>query len=361
MGYVRPNGYDPGGYYSAAERYTNDAFHRRLSRTDCTGAVYAVHRDGEGNITKEISPNAYDSRTNDGAGIEYIYDDYDRAVRVYYPDGGILRRWYDPAGNLVKTCSPTQYDPASDSGAGYTYEYDSMGRLIQAAAPDGTVLRRYVYDLHGNLTKLIRADWMRTGKTDEERTGELYAYNRLGWLMEARIPVSVRDDGEVLYRLTKYRYDKAGNRIQERRFCEGQTRESESGIVHTIDYTYDADDRLVRVGDCTGAVLEYQYDGNNRLIHEKRRISGTTEQAFRYTYDAAGRMIALNRTADREGCGKSSVSVKYAYDKNGNNIKTLLPTGAQIVREYDAADRLISEQVGQDRGDPAGGQEQRVL
>ena len=54
-------------------------------------------------------------------------------------------------------------------------------------------------------------------------------------------------------------------------------------------------------------------------------------------------MIALNRTADREGCGKSSVSVKYAYDKNGNNIKTLLPTGAQILREYDAADRLISE------------------
>ena len=343
VGYVRPNGYDPGGYYSAAERYTNDAFHRRLSRTDCTGAVYAVHRDGEGNITKEISPNAYDSRTNDGAGIEYIYDDYDRAVRVYYPDGGILRRWYDPAGNLVKTCSPTQYDPASDSGAGYTYEYDSMGRLIQAAAPDGTVLRRYVYDLHGNLTKLIRADWMRTGETDEARTGELYAYNRLGWLMESRIPVSVQDDGEVLYRLTKYRYDKAGNRIQERRFCESQTRESESGIVHTIDYTYDADDRLVRVGDCTGAVLEYQYDGNNRLIHEKRRISGTTEQAFRYTYDAAGRMIALNRTADREGCGKSSVSVKYAYDKNGNNIKTLLPTGAQILREYDAADRLISE------------------
>lgn len=54
-------------------------------------------------------------------------------------------------------------------------------------------------------------------------------------------------------------------------------------------------------------------------------------------------MIALNRTADREGCGKSSVFVKYGYDKNGNNIKTLLPTGAQILREYDAADRLISE------------------
>ena len=341
-GLVRPNHYAYDGTYGARESYTNDAFHRRLSRTDCTGAVYAVHRDGEGNIIKEINPNAYDPGTNDGAGIEYVYDDYDRAVRVLYPDGGVLRRWYDPEGNMVKVCSPTQYDRETDSGAGHTYGYDGMGRPVQVTAPDGTVLRRYVYDLHGNVTKIIRADWMCTGETDEERTGELYAYNLPGWLMESRIPVSVRN-GETLYRLTKYQYDGAGNRIRERRFCEYQTRESESGVVHTIDYAYDADDRLIRVSDCTGAVLEYRYDGNNRRIFEKRRINGTAEQIFRYTYDAGGRMTALNRTADREGCGRSSVSVKYEYDRNGNNTRTTLPTGAQILREYDAADRLVSE------------------
>ncbi|MDE6052477.1 MAG: hypothetical protein K2N44_05145 [Lachnospiraceae bacterium] len=48
--------------------------------------------------------------------------------------------------------------------------------------------------------------------------GSLYTYNRLGWLTESRIPVS-EQDGEVLYRLTKYQYDKEGNRIRERRFC----------------------------------------------------------------------------------------------------------------------------------------------
>ena len=108
---------------------------------------------------------------------------------------------YEGLGNavLVKVCSPTKYNPATDSGPGYTYAYDGMGRMVQAAAPDGTVLRRYVYDLHGNVTKIIRADWMRTGETDEERTGELYQYNRLGWLMESRIPVSMQDK-EALYR-----------------------------------------------------------------------------------------------------------------------------------------------------------------
>lgn len=77
--------------------------------------------------------------------------------------------------------------------------------------------------------------------------------------MESRIPVPEKN-GETLYRLTKYKYDKAGNRIQERRFCEGQTKEGEGGIVHTIEYEYDEDDRLIKVSDCTGAVLEYRYD-----------------------------------------------------------------------------------------------------
>lgn len=342
IGLVRPNHHVHGEPDIAKETYTNDAFHQRLSRTDCTGAVYAVHRDGEGNIIKEINPNTYNRETGDGEGIVYLYDDYDQAVRVCYPGGGILRRWYDPAGNVIKICSPTQYDKIADNGAGYTYEYDSMGRIVQETAPDGTVLWRYVYDLRGNILKIISAKGMATGSTDEERTGSLYTYNRLGWLMESRIPVSIQDN-EIQYRLTKYKYDKAGNRIQERRFCEYQTKDSEGGIVHTINYTYDADDRLIQVSDCTGAVIEYRYDANNRRIFEKRRINDSAEQIFRYHYDAGGRLIELNRTADKEGCGRGSVSVKYEYDKNGNNIKMILPTGAQILREYDVADRLISE------------------
>lgn len=108
-------------------------------------------------------------------------------------------------------------------------------------------------------------------------------------------------------------------------------------------YKNDAFHRRISRTDCTGAVLEYHYDANNRRIFEKRRISGTVEQIFRYLYDAGGRLIELNRTADKEGCGRQSVSVRYEYDKNGNNTKTILPTGAQILREYDAADRLVLE------------------
>ena len=61
---------------------------------------------------------------------------------------------------------------------------------------------------------MIGAKGMETGETDEERIGELYTYNYAGWLMESRIPVRV-EDGKALYRLIRYRYDKAETRLRK--------------------------------------------------------------------------------------------------------------------------------------------------
>ena len=80
MRVIRPNHYAPDSVQEPAEHFTYDAFHNRLSRTDETGAVFAMHRDGEGNITKEINPNFYHPGEKDGTGIEYRYDADDRSV-----------------------------------------------------------------------------------------------------------------------------------------------------------------------------------------------------------------------------------------------------------------------------------------
>ncbi len=337
---VRPNHANALAASEKGETYTYDAFHKRLSRTDETGAVSAVLRDVEGNVVKEINPNCYDGTTRDGAGIEYGYDRYDNLCRVLYPDGGVERRWHDPVGNLVRLCRPEQYDVQGDCGEGYSYAYDSMGRLVQATAPDGTVQKRYVYDLGGNIVKVINAEGMGTGETDEERIGELYTYNCLGWLTEVRRPMILGEDG-AKYALTQFKYDAAGNPVREMRFLEYQTETSAS--VHTITYRYDAENRLTRVSDCTGAEAEYRYDRQGRRIREKRKISGTVSQVLGWRYDGAGRMVEQSRTADREGCGRQSVSVRYEYDKNGNATRILLPSGGEIRREYDDADRLVAE------------------
>ena len=98
-------------------------------------------------------------------------------------------------------------------------------------------------------------------------------------------------------------------------------------------------------------MLEYGYDSQNRRVSESRKISDTVCQTFRYRYDAAGRMTELNRTADREGSGRRGVTVRYEYDGNGNMTRTILPSGAEILREYDPADRLVTET----HADPASG------
>ena len=36
-------------------------------------------------------------------------------------------------------------------------------------------------------------------------------------------------------------------------------------------------------------------------------------------------------------------STRYEYDRNGNIIRIQLPAGGEILREYDAANRLIAE------------------
>lgn len=339
---VSPNHFDPEAGREIRTEYTYDAFHRQLTRTDETGAVFAVHRDGEGNIIKEIHPESYDAGSGDGEGVVFRFDADDNNTHICYPDGGTERRWYDAMGNLVKLCLPEQYDEETDSGNGYSYEYDEMGNLTQITGPDGIVEARYVYDLHGNLVKAVSASGMETGKTDAERTGELYAYNYAGWLTESRKPLEIKD-GEVYYQLTQYQYDRAGNRIRERRFCDYQSRESAGGAVLSIDYAYDADDRLVKVTDNTGAELEYRYDGMGRRFYEKEKTGENKSRILCRRYDDAGRMVELARTADREGCGKRRVSSYFEYDRNGNNTRTILPGGAEIRREYDAADRLVRE------------------
>ncbi len=336
---VRPNQQASG---MAGEVYAYDAFHNLLSRTDETGAVFATPRDGEGNILKEINPNFYHPGTKDGTGIEHLYDADDNRYLSIYPDGGRQRRWHDASGNLIRVCLPEQYDEKADDGSGYSYEYDAMNRLTQVTGPDGNVKKRYVYDLHGNIRKMIDARGMETGETDEERIGSLYAYNYAGWLIESRIPVKL-EEGKAFYQVVRFRYDKAGNRTEEKHYLDYQTRESLSGAVRTIHYEYDREDRITRVSDSTGAMLEYAYDAQGRRVFESRKISDAVSQVMRYRYDAGGRLVEESRTADREGSGKRTASTCYAYDRNGNVTRIILPSKAEILRKYDPADRLIKE------------------
>ena len=339
---VRPNQAREGGS-QAGTRYCYDAMDALVMTVDPLGNVRATPRDVEGHVLKEIHPNAYDPATGDGEGIAYEYDPEGRRIRIHYPDGGVERIRYDAMGHITEKIAPLEYDSRTDSGKGWRYAYDEVGQLTQVTDPEGAVRKRYVYDLQGNIVKIINADGYLLGETDEERPGELYRYNRMGWLTEVRKPVNRGEDGTVYYQLTRYRYDLAGNMTQEIRYRDAQTLEGEGGAIHTIRYAYDRDNRRVRVSDSTGACLEYGYDGNNRRTSEKVRLNDATEQTRAYAYDAAGRLTQVRQSADEEGCGHRTAATSYEYDLNGNLVRIRLPYGAEIRRQYDEADRLTAE------------------
>lgn len=55
---------------------------------ECMGAVYAVHRNKEGDIIKKINPNTYGKTTDSGEGYTYEYELY---RKVYTSDSA---RWH---------------------------------------------------------------------------------------------------------------------------------------------------------------------------------------------------------------------------------------------------------------------------
>ena len=340
---VLPNQYDEKTGDGSCYRYEYDAMDHRICTTDPLGNVFATPHDTAGRLAMEVNPNTYDPDTKSGRGVQYVYDTDDRRIKVLYPDGGTRRLKYDAMGNLVKIIEPEQYDSQTDDGAGYTYHYDAANRLVEIIDPAGAVAKKYLYNLRGLVVKEISADGYLAGETDEARIGTLYAYNRAGWLLEKREPVCRAEGGEVRFRLTQYVYDANGNRTAEKRFLSFQDEASARGSIHTLTFGYDKQNRLVRVSDGLGAVVRYEYDGLNRRTRETRLLSEGLTQRLDYRYDSAGRLVEVQQSADPDGCGSYFASTRYEYDRNGNMTRILLPAGGEILREYDAANRLIAE------------------
>ena len=170
----------------------------------------------------------------------------------------------------------------------------------------------------------------------------MYQYNAIGWLTEKREPIK-QEEGKTLYRLTRYSYDPVGNRTKEMRYRDFQTKESAEGAIHVLSFGYDKDNRRICVSDNTGASIQYQYNCKNQCTREERKLSDTQTQTIVYDYDKAGRLIK-EAVSTKENDGRIEYAVtRYAYDKTGNCTRIRLPEGGEVLREYNAADRLVAE------------------
>ena len=322
-------------------------------------------------VTTPAGTTTYGYVTGQGAAREYALEsvqdpsgvvqrfEYDALGRLTarYINAGVNRLdyTYDSAGRVTRTDA---------SGTSSTAAWDELNRLARVEGFSGDY-SRYEYDAAGNLRRIADASgaaqeliWSATGQllTIRDELGNEIAFHPGG---PHHQPLSFTDsNGNV----TTYGYDPGGNRLS-RTFADGTTEvftyDAQGNVTTqtnrrndfaerrynllgqmtrqirtdgtTVDYEYDALNRLVTVDD-DGAVTTYAYFPDNRL----QRIDYPNSRWLEYDYDAAGR---LTRLEDHTGH-----VVQYLYDAAGRLEQLQDAANVPIVTyAFDAAGRLQSE------------------
>jgi YD repeat-containing protein len=401
-----------------------DVRNRMTAQVDGTGAVTTLAYDANGNVLYKRSyanridpgvlpanPSAADIKAQVAAD-----DAHDQQVRMLYDaanrltssataqgvDGSGVLQWavvrqrYDQNGNVVSRTAQAHFlssasFPASatqiniqswidsvapDSAQDRTTRlaYDAANRLVYSIDALDTVTQR-IYDAVGNVIKTVTyATPLPLGGTpDAQAIG-----NALTASAQDHVGRTVYDaanravyDIDALGHVTERQYDAAGNVISVLRRATPITLASLAAApsmaqiqaLLTADagdrlerQVFDADHRLRYRIDAEGFVKQTDYDALGRVTRTTQyanRVAlgaaNVTEQALAaalqaspeqdrvntFAYDAQGNLV---RSSDALGAQES-----YTYDALGRKLSLTNKKGATWDYRYDAAGRLISE------------------
>ena len=288
-----------------------DVANRTVSVTDFNGETTSSQYDQQGRVVATTFPDgtslsySYTASgqiaavTDSHGTTRYAYDSDGRLTSVTDVNGATISYSYDALGRKQRVTVP--------SGS-TEYDYDEFGRLTSVTAPSGAETR-YTYDEHGNKASMIYPN----GTLTE------YGYDHLNRL------ISVETRGISGDLLASYRYtlNAKGQRthVEERVGTQ---------LVRTIDYTYDAADRLIEehIDDTVTGIrtIQYTYDAvGNRLTKNDNGVITT------YTYDDNDRLLT-------EG------GFTYGYDNNGN-LLSKTGNGEQYDFSYNALNQLVHADI----------------
>ena len=313
---------DPAGN---REQWSYNDFNRLTSHTDRLGRRTEYTYDAAGNLLSVEYPDGTQERfryNGHGQPVEsvdqmgnstaYGYDGNGYLSMVTAADGGEWRYEYDEVGNLIQSTGPL--------GGVTCYEYNldnALVRLTDAAGHSET----YEYDERKDLRAVVDK---RGGRTEYEYDGRHLLTKVINPLGET-VEYSYRGDGKLVLKNiddmnhTRYEYDQRGNLVAVTQ------QESESPTC----YSYDAAGRWVSVVDPNGAITDYGYDYDGRLIWEKDALGNT----HFLEYDAEGNLV---EAVDRLGR-----KTEYSYDELDRLIELRDPLGSRVKYTYDAAGNLI--------------------
>lgn len=207
----------------------------------------------------------------------YAYDNDGRLSTVTDPDARVYGYTYDAASNRDTLAQP--------NGVTTTYTFDSLNRLTNLASLHGaTVLQSYAYTLG--------ATGLRTRVDEADGTAQAYGYDALYRLTTETVTGSAADYGKTFV------YDPVGNRL---------TQVTAGAGAATVAYTYDSRDRLL-----TETGVTYGWDDNGNQI--------TKSGDATYTWDFDDRLVKVTKA--------DGTVVDHVYDVDGNRVKTTVtPSG----------------------------------
>ncbi|MFJ8690497.1 DUF6531 domain-containing protein [Micromonospora wenchangensis] len=295
------------------QRYTRDAAGQVTARTDPAGdtthyrydllgrvverrvgdVVTRLEYDARGRLAAVTNPDAVVRFERDGQGRIVAETINEQTVRTAY-DGGLVRARTTPSGRSGRWSYDADGRPESLDTGGHLvrFGHDDLGREISRTVDDvaalrqtfdaagrlaaqhvaGTAERDFSYDATGRVTAI--ADTL-----DGNRSFAADATGRIGRV--------VADGAER----ERYDYDPAGTLV-----ATGGDRWEFAGtmLVRSDDatFTHDGKGRLVGRVDAAGA-WRFTWDAEDRLV----RVVTPGGHHWRYRYDGFGRRIAKQRLA----------------------------------------------------------------
>lgn len=328
-------------------------YNQMTSSTDPLGRQMAYTYDPQGNLTdiKNVGNNTHVSMTYYANGLldtRSFYSGTKTLTYKYVWDGADLVSVTDPLGHSVQyfTDALGRVAAITDPANNLTFiDYDKLDNVIQVVDPLNHATQ-FSYDLDGNLKTLTDANSHTTSYsydarnrrlTDQNPTGQIesYAYDAAGNLNQ----ITDRK-GQVSGRS----FD-ALNRITLAGF--GATTANPTAYTRTINYTYDAGDRLLQANDSVTGAIDMIYDGLNRLLTQtggtgridysyysnglRKTQTVLNQPTVNYAYDNGNR---LNQIA------QGSNTVTFTYDEANRRSSMTLPNGVEAVYNYDDASQL---------------------
>jgi len=310
-------------------RCTYDANDNITTLTDPLGRTAHIEYDAGGMPVRQTLSN--------GDSVELRFDTEQQLTGVVNLNGETARIHYDAVGRIA---GATLFDGRTER-----YEHDDADRLVWITRASGRRIR-IEYDDDGAVAKRMASDGTvtsfgyRKGLLESASKGDI----RFDRSFDARMRLASETQGAFELAFT---YDRIGNLLstsssfgRSTRFdYDGRRRlvaisDSQLGdyrFVHDevdllrqtqfpggarIDNTFDIQDRLVRIEafDAAGhprLTLDYTYDAADRLVSETV-THGAEVRSARYAYNHRDQVVSVTR-------GEEIVE-RYAYDANGNIV-----------------------------------------